>query len=131
MTYDKIEGEAKASDAAEAYFKKLADSWYAGWSHKGRTGFMQSLRIAYEMGGMDALSALGTRPEARGKDYALLMNVASRIRNSFEYNPGHSDLDNEQPIHLRVTLREWRELNYVLNALQREPQSGEQSKEKS
>lgn len=33
-----------------AEFKRLADSWYAGWSHKGRQGFIEALRAAFELG---------------------------------------------------------------------------------
>ena len=63
--------------------------------------------------------------ERPSKDYDLLLNVAARIRNAFEYGPGESDLDNEQPIHISVTLREWRELNFALNRLRREQLSGD------
>jgi hypothetical protein len=40
---------------------------------------------------------------------------AAPFRDGFNYNPGHSDLDNEQPIHIKVTLGDWRRLNYLLN----------------
>lgn len=102
------------------------DEWFV--SEYGDGPAAQAIKTAARMAWHAALDSVvpeDTRPEVERKDYALLMNVASRIRNSFEYNPGHSDLDNEQPIHLRVTLREWRELNYALNVLQREPQSRE------
>ena len=46
-----------------------------------------------------------------------LIPVATRIRDAFKYDPGHSDLDNEQPIHITVTLGDWRELDYWLNKL--------------
>jgi len=48
------------------------------------------------------------------RDHALLLSVAKRIRDAFTYDPGHSDLDNEQPIHVRVTLGAWRRLNGLL-----------------
>jgi hypothetical protein len=51
------------------------------------------------------------------KDYALLLAVSKRIRDAFNYDPGHSDLDNEQPIAIHVTLRDWRELNFAVNRL--------------
>ncbi len=51
------------------------------------------------------------------RDYKLLLAVASRIRDAFHYDPGHSDLDGEQPIHITVTLRDWRELNFALRSL--------------
>lgn len=40
---------------------------------------------------------------------------AAPFRDAFHYNPGHSDLDNEQPITITVTLGDWRRLNYILN----------------
>ena len=36
-------------------------------------------------------------------------DFARIIAAGFEYDPGHSDLDNEQPIHVRMTLGDWRE----------------------
>ncbi len=45
-----------------------------------------------------------------------LAAVAKVFRDGFTYDPGHSDLDNEQPIHVRVTLGDWRKLDYLLNA---------------
>lgn len=35
----------------------------------------------------------------------------------FSYDPGHSDLDNEQPISVRVQLGDWRRARRVLAAL--------------
>jgi hypothetical protein len=55
--------------------------------------------------------------QTAGRDNELLVSVATRIRDAFRYDPGHSDLDNEQPIHISVTLRDWRELNYALNKM--------------
>lgn len=43
-----------------------------------------------------------------------LKEMAAVIRDAFKYDPGHSDLDNEQPIHISVTLGDWRRLNYAL-----------------
>lgn len=51
-----------------------------------------------------------------------LIKVATEIRDAFEYNPGHSDLDNEQPIHFCIPLGTWRRLNYALMNL--EPDDG-------
>lgn len=52
-----------------------------------------------------------------------LIKIAAKFRDGFTYDPGHSDLDNEQPIHVRVTLGDWRALSYVLGQLERETQS--------
>lgn len=53
----------------------------------------------------------------RSADYRLLDNLAdaaSRFRDAFTYDPGHSDLDDEQPITITVTLGDWRRLNQAL-----------------
>lgn len=49
-----------------------------------------------------------------------LIKAATAIRDAFNYNPGHSDLYNEQPIHISVTLGEWRRLNLALITLEHE-----------
>jgi hypothetical protein len=46
-----------------------------------------------------------------------LWKIASKIRDAFTYDPGHSDLDDEQPIHITVTLGDWRRMNWALNVL--------------
>ena len=43
-----------------------------------------------------------------------LFDAARRICESFTYDPGHSDLDNEQPIAIHCTLGDWRSLNLEL-----------------
>lgn len=43
-----------------------------------------------------------------------LVDAAKAIRDAFHYDPGHSDLDNEQPIAIHVTLGDWRRLNHAL-----------------
>jgi hypothetical protein len=43
-----------------------------------------------------------------------LADVARKFRDAFHYNPGHSDLDREQPITITVTLGDWRDLDYLL-----------------
>jgi hypothetical protein len=43
-----------------------------------------------------------------------LAKAAAKIRDAFTYDPGHSDLDDEQPIHITVTLGDWRNLNHAL-----------------
>ena len=61
---------------------------------------------------MDDLEITAMRIKKQRDDLAY---AARRIRDAFTYNPGHSDLDNEQPITITVTLGDWRKLNYVLN----------------
>lgn len=48
------------------------------------------------------------------KSKTTLADVARKFRDAFKYNPGHSDLDREQPINITVTLGDWRDLNYLL-----------------
>lgn len=36
------------------------------------------------------------------------------FRDGFEYDHGHSDLDDEQPIDIRATLGDWRKINALL-----------------
>ena len=62
--------------------------------------------------GEPAAAASVVRPE--DGDTLQLRNIAARFRNAFTYDPGHSDLDNEQPIHITVTLGDCRALNYEL-----------------
>src|SRR3990167_5770697 len=43
------------------------------------------------------------------------LHAAAKVfRDAFKYDPGHSDLDNEQPITVFVTLGDWRRLDYAL-----------------
>lgn len=37
----------------------------------------------------------------------------------FEYDPGHSDLDNEQPIHISMTLGDYRRARGLLHELEK------------
>jgi len=46
---------------------------------------------------------------------AALWKAANVFRQSFHYDPGHSDLDNEQPITITVMLGSWRDLDHALN----------------
>ena len=48
-----------------------------------------------------------------------LISIATEICNAFKYDPGHSDLDNEQPIHITIPLGTWRSLNFVLGQIER------------
>lgn len=52
--------------------------------------------------------------DQRAIELADLTVAAKKFRDAFNYDPGHSDLDNEQPIHITVTLGDWRKLNYLL-----------------
>ena len=54
-----------------------------------------------------------------------LVEASSPFRDAFTYDPGHSDLDDEQPITITVTLGDWRRLDLALP--QSEPQLGEPS----
>ena len=45
-----------------------------------------------------------------------LAEIAVRFRDAFNYDPGHSDLDREQPINISVTLGDWRDLNAALSS---------------
>lgn len=52
------------------------------------------------------------------REAARAMEAAKVFRDAFTYDPGHSDLDNEQPIAVHVTLGDWRRLNSVLAYLE-------------
>lgn len=43
-----------------------------------------------------------------------IFDAAKPFRDAFTYDPGHSDLDNEQPINITVTLGDWRKLHFVM-----------------
>ena len=45
-----------------------------------------------------------------------LTKIAAKFRDAFTYDPGHSDLDRDQPITITVSLGDWRDLDYALNA---------------
>jgi hypothetical protein len=49
-----------------------------------------------------------------------LYTAAKKIRDAFKYDPGHSDLDNDQPIHIFTTLGDWRRLHYELQRVEHE-----------
>lgn len=44
-----------------------------------------------------------------------IADAARRFRDAFTYDPGHSDLDDEQPISISVTLGDWRKLDLALS----------------
>lgn len=54
--------------------------------------------------------------DQRAIEVADLKHAAAKFRDAFDYNPGHSDLDNEQPITITVTLGDWRKLNWLLDS---------------
>lgn len=60
-----------------------------------------------------ALRPTFVQPEA-ARTAEGLAKAAHPFVDGFTYDPGHSDLDNEQPIHVRVTLGDWRRLNFIL-----------------
>lgn len=63
----------------------------------------------------EALLAVDVR-QAIEQAVSALTEAAKPFRDAFNYDPGHSDLDNEQPIHVRVTLGDWRRLNMALRS---------------
>ena len=52
------------------------------------------------------------------KDIFSLLQV---IENGFTYDPGHSDLDNEQPIVVRITLGDYLRANCLYHQLKVRP----------
>lgn len=46
-----------------------------------------------------------------------LLKAAKPFVAALDYNPGHSDLDNEQPITLTVTLGDWRKLQSAVSSV--------------
>jgi hypothetical protein len=55
-----------------------------------------------------------------------LLTTARKIRDAFTYDPGHSDLDREQPIHITIPLGTYRDLTYLVTAIDMEiEQSGQ------
>ena len=47
-------------------------------------------------------------------DLEKIAELSAKFRDGFNYNPGHSDLDREQPIHIAVTLGQWSDLDFAL-----------------
>ena len=60
---------------------------------------------------MSSLSETALRVKAERDDAVKLL---LKVRNAFTYDPGHSDLDNEQPIHISMTLGDWRRIDFFL-----------------
>jgi hypothetical protein len=50
-----------------------------------------------------------------------LRTIAQRFLDAFHEDPGHSDLDREQPIHITVTLGDLRDLRWALSAVSGTP----------
>jgi len=48
-----------------------------------------------------------------------LQRVANAVVRGFEYDPGHPDLDNEQPIHVSMTLGDYRRARRLLHELEK------------
>jgi hypothetical protein len=46
-----------------------------------------------------------------------LRTIAQRFLDAFHEDPGHSDLDREQPIHITVTLGDLRDLRWALSSV--------------
>jgi hypothetical protein len=44
--------------------------------------------------------------------------LLTTIRTGYDYNPGDSDLDSEQPIHVRLTLGDYRKAGSLLRQLE-------------
>ncbi len=45
--------------------------------------------------------------------------ILEAIDNGFTYDPGHSDLDNEQSIHVRMTLGDYRKACNLLHEVKK------------
>jgi len=41
------------------------------------------------------------------------------VKEGMDYDPGHSDLDDEQPVHVRITLGEYRSARRLLYELEK------------
>jgi len=52
------------------------------------------------------------------KETADLRRVLRPFIEGFNYDPGHGDLDNEQPIHITVMLGDWRAARSVLASME-------------
>ena len=50
------------------------------------------------------------------------LSLVKAICSGFEYNPGHSDLDDEQPIHVSMTLGDYRRAKRLQHELLRREQ---------
>jgi hypothetical protein len=51
------------------------------------------------------------------RELRTLQLAAGKVCHAFTYNPGHSDLDDEQPIHITVPLGDWRRLDLALRSV--------------
>lgn len=46
-----------------------------------------------------------------------IISVLQAIKTGYDYNPGDSDLDNEQPIHVSMTLGDYRKAWRLLHSI--------------
>ena len=53
-----------------------------------------------------------------------IAKAAQPFRDAFDYDPGHSDLDDEQPINITVTLGDWRRRDFALAMRDGDKQEG-------
>jgi len=52
---------------------------------------------------------------ATALDFTLeLLHLLRKVQAGFQADPGHSDLDNSQPIYIRLELGNYREINQLL-----------------
>ena len=67
------------------------------------------------------MGASMTKIKVSDLDYALkaLRSLCVAIKIGFDEDPGHSDLDNEQPINVRMTLGDYRRAKRLLYELER------------
>jgi hypothetical protein len=54
--------------------------------------------------------------EIESRELAVLLSLAGVIREGYDYDPGSSDLDDEQPIHVRMTLGDYRKARRVVHS---------------
>ena len=70
---------------------------------------MDMMKDALDVASTNAVTA---RKALEQRD--ALVEAARPFLEAFDYDPGHSDLDNEQPIAVHVTLGDWRRLSMAL-----------------
>jgi hypothetical protein len=51
-------------------------------------------------------------------EFDSIIRVLKAVVAGMEYNPGHSDLDNEQPVHVCIPLGEYRRARRLLRTLE-------------
>lgn len=83
------------------------------WSGVARD-MLTELRQDYAPGALNDLDGVKAVRKLRA-DRDALGTAAAAIRDAYPTDPGTSDLDNEQPIHITTTLGAWRKLDRALN----------------